>query len=80
MTDNKCCNNNGMCNYKTFGVSFGCAYSGYCDYQAPRDSRGWSAFVPDAFAPFVTVDDLCLCTDHRTDSAGRCMGCGRKKK
>jgi hypothetical protein len=37
---NKHCNNNGSCNYKSFS-NFGwlCGYTGYCDYQAPRDSR-----------------------------------------
>jgi hypothetical protein len=36
----KTCNNGGYCSFKTFGGSLcGCNYDGYCDYQAPRDSR-----------------------------------------
>jgi hypothetical protein len=37
----KRCNNlTCYCDYKEFGSStLGCRYSGYCDYQCPRDSR-----------------------------------------
>lgn len=34
------CNFNGYCTYRVLGSTcYGCVYSGYCDYQAPRDSR-----------------------------------------
>lgn len=36
----KTCNGEIYCEYKTLGGIFsGCNYEGYCDYQAPRDSR-----------------------------------------
>ena len=38
----KSCNSNGPCIYRTIGGTFiGCNYTGYCDFQLPRDSRGW---------------------------------------
>ena len=34
--------NGGYCNYKLLGGTHpGCSYQGYCDYQCPKDSRGW---------------------------------------
>jgi hypothetical protein len=40
MTEGKTCNGDCYCQYKTIGGTFfGCQYSGYCDFQAPRDSR-----------------------------------------
>jgi len=38
MSDKRC-NGTCDCEYKTFGTWFGCRYHGYCDFQAPRDSR-----------------------------------------
>jgi hypothetical protein len=40
MPEGKTCNGDCYCQYKTIGGTFfGCQYSGYCDFQAPRDSR-----------------------------------------
>jgi len=39
---NKTCNG-GYCQYKTHGGTMpGCTYTGYCDYQCPKDSRSVS--------------------------------------
>lgn len=36
----KTCNGQCYCQYKCLSTTdFGCNYSGYCDFQAPRDSR-----------------------------------------
>lgn len=38
--EGKTCNGGCYCQYKVLGGTFlGCNYSGYCDFQAPRDSR-----------------------------------------
>ena len=37
---NKSCNGNCDCKYKLLGIYPECSYSGFCDFQAPRDSRG----------------------------------------
>jgi len=41
----KTCNNKGDCEYKALGESK-CTYEGYCDYQAPKDSRFISLHPP----------------------------------
>ena len=45
----KNCNYGGSCSYKMFGGScLSCGYTGYCDYQAPKDSRyGLSSYKSD---------------------------------
>jgi len=37
---NKTCNINGYCEHRAQGqLGWVCKYAGYCDFQAPRDSR-----------------------------------------
>lgn len=44
----KSCGHEKSCNYQYLGsLGFMCAFSGYCDYQAPRDSRNWVINNPD---------------------------------
>jgi len=46
----KTCNNFGNCAYKTMGTtSFGCNYSYYCDFQAPRDSINAKISWPEKY-------------------------------
>jgi hypothetical protein len=34
------CNANGYCSFRVYGgTGWACVYTGYCDYQLPRDSR-----------------------------------------
>jgi len=36
--------NGGYCSYRGLGGTLPmCHYPGYCDYQCPKDSRGWSS-------------------------------------
>ena len=37
--ENKTCNSDCSCKYKICDLANGCSYSGFCDFQAPRDSR-----------------------------------------
>jgi len=38
--ENKACNHNCYCSYRIIGGTvIECKYSGYCDFQTPRDSR-----------------------------------------
>ncbi len=57
--------NGGYCNYKTFdGSNPGCSYTGYCDYQCPKDSR----VVQMEYTPVETC--LCACSDTLTNGCG----------
>ena len=45
--------NGGYCNYKLLGGSNPlCSYQGYCDYQCPKDSRGYEV------KPTITPQEL----------------------
>lgn len=43
---NKTCNGS-YCDYKISGTSSNpkCTYQGFCDYQCPKDSRGWKLTI-----------------------------------
>ena len=50
----KNCNNQGFCGYRCFnGTLCECSYDGYCDFQAPRDSRFLNT-ISDTFKPVCT--------------------------
>jgi hypothetical protein len=46
------CNISGFCSYRLLGsCGFACSYSGYCDFQAPRNS------INTNFIPIHTVEE-----------------------
>ena len=62
MAENQSCNGDCYCQYKIFGGTlFGCAFKGYCDFQAPRDSR-----VVEQYPFPCTCGQTIPCKQHPT--------------
>ena len=61
----KMCNGNVCCQYRVLGSNgFYCSYNGYCDYQAPKDSR---------YTGYVCRHDFC---SINLDGRKTCINCG----
>ena len=66
----KTCNCEGCCSYKIFGGSLcECSYMGYCDYQAPKDSRPLQPLSPlplPDYPPLTPYAPTCTCDKQST--------------
>lgn len=79
----KTCNNPNGCSFKCLStLNYGCSYVGYCDYQAPRDSRNISLHsypeVECKFPPLIAIMKIC----NSNTPCGYCENgvCGYQKE
>ena len=76
--DNKTCNSDCSCKYKIYDLFNRCSYSGFCDFQAPRDSRAFDCTSKLTFPDPCTCGSIFKCKQHdKTDATPR-PSCGDK--